>query len=200
MSTDRRHTRGRRALALVAGLTVVATMAGMAACGGDEDEPSTSPTTSSDETASTPSTTAPLSPEEEEAKAVYLELVEVIERLATVSPDPDDPDLARLAVDPVLSSVRDGTTTQRAENQMWRRGDRTSHSVGEAKRTDEGMSLVDCVIENDVLVDLDDESVVQSTPLTTRRLEVTLVETPRGWAVSDIATVERLEGEVPCDA
>lgn len=197
MSTDRRHTRGRRALALVAGLTVVATMAGMAACGGDEDEPSSSPTTSSDETASTPSTTAPLSPEEE-AKAVYLELVEVIERLATEGPDPDDPDLLRLAVDPVLSSVRDGMSTQRAENQLWRRGDHTAHEVGNVERTPEGMRLEDCVVENDVLIDQDDGSVVDAPPLSTRAVEVSLVATSSGWAVSEVATTRVLDGEVSC--
>jgi hypothetical protein len=99
----------------------------------------------------------------------------------------------------VLSSVRDGMTTQRAENQIWQRGDRTSHDVGGVERTPGGIRLEDCVVENDILIDRDDGSVVDAIPLTTRALEVTLVPTAEGWAVSDVATTRRLEGVVSCD-
>jgi hypothetical protein len=193
--TTRRCLFTRAALATLAGLLVVAGVA----CGGDDDdgdETGTDPTAA--ETTTTPSTTAPLTPEEE-AKAVYLEFVDVVNRLLTTSPDPNDPDLHRLAVEPVLSTIRDGTTTQQAENQLWQLGDRTSHDVGTAERTSEGMRLRDCLVENDVLIDQDDGRVVQTTPLTTRDLEVVLVESASGWAVASIETTRKLDGEVSCD-
>ncbi len=99
-----RGGRGRRAGALAAG------------CGGDDDGEDAGTDQTEAETTTTPSTTTPLTPEDE-AKATYLEFVEVVDRLLTTDPDPDDPDLARLAIDPVLSEVRDSLTTLRAENQ-----------------------------------------------------------------------------------
>ena len=198
MPNARRHPRARRLLALLAAGGLAVAMAAACGGGGDDDEAGTDPTTS-DEATTTPSTTAPVTPEDE-AKAVYLEFVEVVERLLTTDASPDDPELLRLAVDPVLSSIRDGTQMQRAENQLWQLGDRTSHRVGEASHTAEGMLLRDCLVENDVLIDQDDGRIVQATPLTTRDLEVTMVQTPAGWAVADIATITKTEGEVPCDS
>ena len=196
MSTDRGHTRGRRALALVARLAVVAALAGMAACGGD-DEPSTSPTTSS-ETTTTPSTTAPLSPEEE-AKAVYLEFVDVVERLVTHDPNPDDPALAELAIDPVLSTMRDSVTTLRSENQVWQQGDRNSHQVFEQQMDgDSRVVLQDCLVENDVLIDRDSGAVVETQPLATRTLEVGMARQGNSWVVATIDIVDEVAGEVPC--
>ena len=199
MSTDRGHTRGRRALALVAGLAVVAAPAGMAACGvDDQDEPSTSPTTSS-ETTTTPSTTAPLSPEEE-AKAVYLEFVDVVERLISTEPDPDDPDLNRLATDPVLGELRDNLGTLRAENHRVTIGPRTSHQV--LTTSSEGSSTViirECYVGNDTTTDLDDGSIVDQG-LSTRVVEGTVVKASDAWVVSEVATLEILDGEVPCPA
>ena len=198
MSTDRGHTRGRRALALGAGLAAVAALAGTAACGGDgEDEPSTSPTTSSDQTTTTPSTTAPVSPEEE-AKAVYLEFVDVVERLASTQPDPNDSDLLRLAVDPVLGAVQDSLSTMQAENHRAQIGDRTSHDVlsVSVERADSA-SVRDCNVANDTTTDLDDGSVVDSG-LSTRLIEATLTSNGQTWVVSDVATIEVLEGDVAC--
>lgn len=192
MTTTRRH---RRVLALVA-MAATVLLAG-ASCGGDDDDDAgADPTTSETSATSSPPTT--LSPEEE-AEAVYLEFVEVVERLLTSSPDPDDPDLARLAVDPVLSTIRDGTATQQAENQLWQLGELTAHNVTSVLLTSAGATLRDCVVENDRLVDQDDGRVVEETPLTTRDLEVTLIEGDNGWVVSEIATLTEHPGQAPCD-
>jgi hypothetical protein len=182
------------ALALLAVLSVAAAMA----CGGDDDDGQDAGSDPTVTQTTTPATSASLTPEDE-AKATYLEFVDVVNRLLTTSPDPNDPDLHRLAVEPVLSTIRDGTTTQQAENQLWQLGDHTSHDVGPAERTSEGMELRDCLVENDVLIDQDDGRVVQTTPLTTRDLEVVLVESASGWAVASIETTRKLDGEVSCD-
>jgi hypothetical protein len=185
----------RAALATLAGLLVVAGIA----CGGDDDdggETGTDPTAA--ETTTTASTTAPLTTEEQ-AKAVYLELVALVERLTAESPDPDDPTLATLAVDPVLSDLRDSLTTLRSENQIWQVGDRTSHSVYSAEINDQGQArLKDCVVENDVLLDRDDGSVVRTTPTTTRDVRVTLTDAGGRWAVAEVETLQAREGEVAC--
>jgi hypothetical protein len=185
---------GRAGVTLLTALALVA----VGACGGDDDDEVAGSDQTGPETTTTTPTTAELTPEAE-AKAAYLEFVAVVERLSTESPDPDDPDLLRLAVDPVLSSVRDGMTTQRAENQIWERGDRTSHEVGTVEPTQSGMRLHDCVVENDVLIDQDDGTIVEAIPLTTRALEVTLVPTADSWAVSEVATTQRHDGETSCE-
>jgi hypothetical protein len=200
--TDNRPPSGRPRLARclrpgLAGLAVVA-LAAAPACGDDEGDDAGTDVTTTTEPPATTSATAPPTPEEE-AEAVYLEFVEVVERLSSTEPDPHDPDLSRLAVDPVLSSVQDSLTTQRAENQLWRKGDRTSHDVSEPLRTADGISLMDCLVENDDLIDQDDGLVVRSTPLTTRELDVLVVESAHGWAVSEIDTSRKVEGEVACD-
>jgi hypothetical protein len=194
-TTRRRRLLARVAVATLTGLLVVSGIA----CSGDHDDGDETGTDPTAADTTTPPTTSPVTPEEE-AKAVYLEFVDVVNRLLTTDPNPDDPDLHRLAVDPVLSTIRDGTLTQHAENQLWQLGDRTSHAVGPAERTSEGMTLRDCLVENDLLVDQDDGRVVHTTPLTTRELEVKLVETPSGWAVASIETTRKLDGEVSCDA
>jgi hypothetical protein len=183
----------------------VATLALAAACGGGDDEPeegspsSTTTTAPSDPTTTSPPTTALTA--EEEAKAVYLEFVDTVTRLGTTDPNPDDPELARLASDPVLGDVRDSLTTQRAENQVWQVGNRTSHEV--LSTTLDGAStavLIACAVENDTLIDRDDGSVVRTVPLATRTLEVTVTRFTGRWTVSDVATRKRVDGEVPCDA
>lgn len=197
MATARRPTRVR--VAALAAALALGLVAGAAACGGDDDddEAGTSPT-SRDTTTTTASPPTTLTPEQE-AEATYLEFVATVERLSTQDPNPDDPALARLAVDPVLSAVRDSLTTQRAEHHVWQRGDRTAHSVsGTSVGADGSVSLDDCLVENDVLIDNDDGSVVETQPLTTRTLAVTLVAQDGGWAVSRVETVAKVDGEASC--
>jgi hypothetical protein len=195
-TTRRRRpfARARTALALLAVLTVAAAMA----CGGhDDEETGTDPTAA--ETTTTPPTTAELTPEEE-AKAVYLEFVNVVDRLVTESPNPNDPELARLAIDPVLGTVHDSVATLQAENQLWQQGDRNSHSTTSPVIGSNGLAtLGDCLVEDDVLVDLDDGSVVRTQPLATRTLEVTLTPQGDSWAVAAIDEVAVVDGEVPCE-
>ena len=197
MSTDRGHTRGRGALALVAGLAVVAALAGMAACGGG-DEPSTSPTTSG-QTTTTPSTTAPLSPEEE-AKAVYLELVDHMYSLMTTAPDPQNELLASLAAEPLLGTLRDSLGTMQAEHHLVEKGSRTGEDVlTVAIGPSTNATLRVCSVGNDTTVDQDDGTVVAGGGISTRLLEVSLVKEPESaWHVNDIGTIDVFEGEVEC--
>ncbi|HEX6424010.1 MAG TPA: hypothetical protein VFZ79_11060 [Acidimicrobiales bacterium] len=167
-----------------------------AACGGGDDAPAddTRGTTTVETT-----TTTQLTPEEE-AEAVYLEFVDTVNRLGQTQPDPDDPQLGRLAKDPVLSSVQDSFTTLRSENQIWQLGESTSNHVMSVEVQGSSLAILyDCVVENDILIDRDDGSVVRAQPLTTRLLMVTLVPTEAGWAVGSIETVQKFDGDVPCD-
>jgi hypothetical protein len=193
-TTRRRRLLARVAVTALAGLLVVSGLA----CSGDDDdgeETGTGPTAAD---TTTPPTTSPVTPEEE-AKAVYLEFVDVVDRLVTESPDPDDPALAELAVDPVLSDVQASLTTLVAENQIWRPGDRSSHDVYDASIDTSGNALLRaCVVENDVLVDQDDGSVVREPPLMTRDLLVTVQQTDAGWAVSSVDTTRAIDGEAEC--
>jgi hypothetical protein len=192
-TTRRGRSVSRAAIAALIGLLVVSGMA----CGDDDDDEAGTDATAAETTTTTP-TADPLTPEEE-AEAVYLELVDLVERLTAESPDPDDPTLAILAVDPVLGDLRDSLTTLRSENQIWQIGDRTSHSVYSAEITDQGQALLkDCVVENDVLLDRDDGSVVRTTPTTTRDVLVTLTDSGGRWAVEDVQTVQVHQGEVAC--
>jgi hypothetical protein len=193
-TTRRRRLLARVAVTALAGLLVVSGIA----CSGDHDDGDETGTDPTAADTTTPPTTSPVTPEEE-AKAVYLELVDLVERLTAESPDPDDPALATLAVDPVLGDLRDSLTTLRSENQIWQVGDRTSHSVYSAEINGQGQALLkDCVIENDVLVDRDDGSVVRTTPTTTRDVLVTLTDAGGRWAVAEVQTIQVHQGEVAC--
>jgi hypothetical protein len=180
----------------------VATLALAAACGGGNDEPdqdsrrSTTTTAPADPTTTTPPTTT-LTPEEE-VEAVYLELVEAVYRLVTTRPDPDDPALARLATEPVLGRMRDSLSTAQAEHHIVQPGPRSSHRIMSVvvEQPDRAV-LRDCSVGNDTTVDQDDGRIVDEG-LTTRVLEATLVSIDGQWLVSSIATVVRLDGEVPC--
>jgi hypothetical protein len=194
-TTRRGRPVSRAAIAALTGLLVVSGMA----CGDDDDDGETGTDATAAETTTTTTTADPLTPEEE-AKAVYLEFVEVVDNLVTESPDPDSPDLARLAVDPVYGTVRDSVATLSAENQRWRQGSRTSHSSTPAViQSDGSAQLRDCLVEDDVLVDQDDGSIVRTQPLATRTLEVTLQPQADSWVVASIDVLAVVDGEVPCD-
>jgi hypothetical protein len=196
-TTRRRCPFTRALLATLTGLLVVAGIA----CGGDDDDhgnAGTDPTAA--ETTTTPSTTAPLTPEEE-AKAVYLDLVEVVYDVMTSTPDPEASELNRLATDPLLGTLRDSLTTMQAEHHVVQRGDRTTQevlSVTVNSPTDASMRA--CSVGNDTTVDRDDGSVVSGGDVSTRLLNVSLTRPQAGgaWQVSDIATVEVFDGEVSC--
>jgi hypothetical protein len=190
-------TRQRRPFTgvLLATLTGLLVVVGIA-CGGDDDdgeETGADPTAA--ETTTPPPTTAP---PEEEAKAVYLELVAVVYRLLTTNPDPDDPELQRLAIDPALSNLRDSLATAQAENHVVQPGPRTSHNVMSVVAESSTRAVLrDCSVGNDTTVDVDDGTVV-SQGLSTRVLEATLERRNGQWVVSDVATVELVDGEVTC--
>ena len=190
----------RRVPALACAVATLALAA--AACGGGDDEPdegslrSTTTTAPSDTTTTTPPTTV-LTPEEE-VEAVYLEFVDTVMRLLTTAPDPDDPHLARLATEPVLGTMRDNLTTMQAENHIVQRGPRTSQRVMSVTMQDTDRAVVRvCSVGNDTRIDQDDGTVIDRG-LTTRVLEATVVLLDGRWAVSDIGTRVRLDGEVPC--
>jgi hypothetical protein len=199
--TDHRPPSGRPRLARylrpgLAGLAVVV-LAAAPACGDDEADDAGTDVTTTTEPPATTSTTAPPTPEEE-AEAVYLELVDVVERLTSTEPDPDDEDLNRLATEPVLGEIRDNFATMLAENHRVEIGSRTSHRVMsvEAEEADTAI-LRECYVGNDTTTDLDDGSIVDQG-LATRVLEATVTRSGGAWAVSDVATIDILDGEVPC--
>jgi hypothetical protein len=181
-------------LATLTGLLVVSGVA----CGGDDDdggETGTDPTAA--ETTTTPPATAPVTPEEE-AKATYLEFVATVEWLLTTSRDPNDTDLNRLAVDPVLSEVKDNLTTMRTENHVVTPGPRTSHTVTAVVLvTPTEAEVSDCYVGNDTTSDADDGTVLDEG-LSTRSIKASLALTEGGWAVSDVTTLEILDGETSC--
>lgn len=165
------------------------------ACGGGDDasEDDARATTTVDPT----TTTTQLTPEEE-AKAVYLELFDTVMRLLTTDQDPDDPDLARLAMDPVLSEIRDNLTTMQAQNHIVEQGPRTSQRVMSISISEPDSALLRaCSVGNDTRIDEDDGTVVDEG-LSTRVLEATMQFDDGIWRVSEIATVERFDGEAPC--
>jgi len=185
----------------VAVLCAAATVVVAAACGGDddpdEDERSASSTTTGEPTTTAPPTTAPPTPEEA-AEAVYLDVVDTVNRLLRTGPDPDDPDLARLMTDPVLSTLRDSLTTMTAEHHIAQAGPRTSHRVMSVTLREPDLAILrDCSVGNDTMIDQDDGSIVDEG-LTTRVLEATINLVNGDWLVSDIGTIVRLDGEVPC--
>jgi len=164
------------------------------ACGGGDDAPEDDAraTTTVD-----PTTTIQLTPEEE-AEAVYLELFDTVMRLLTTDQDPDDPDLARLAMDPVLSEIRDNLTTMQAQNHIVEQGPRTSQRVMSISISEPDSALLRaCSVGNDTRIDEADGTVVDEG-LSTRVLEATMQFDDGIWRVSEIATVERFDGEVPC--
>lgn len=165
----------------------------VAACGGADDAPEDTRVTTTVETTTTTQPTP-----EEEAESVYLELFDTVIRLLTTDQDPDDPDLARLAMDPVLGTFRDSLTTMRSENHIVERGTRTSQTVISVESTTaDTVKLRACSVGNDTTIDQDDGSIIDQG-LSTRLVEVTIRLSGGEWKVSDIATVERFEGEVPC--
>ena len=187
----RRLTRPAAMMGVAVSLTFGAAC-GYDASGDDSSDDSSRPTT--DEATTTSTTLTP----EEAAKATYLEFVETVDRLLTTDPDPDDPDLARLAIDPVLGTVRDSLTTMQAENHLVERGARTSHRVLSVVSDGADVAVLrDCSVGNDTTIDQDDGSIV-AEGLSTRVLEVMLDLVDEQWRVSSISTVERLDGEVPC--
>jgi len=194
-TTRRRRPLGHAALALLAGLVVLAAVA----CSDDddgEDEAGTDPTT--DETTTTPSTTAPLTPEDE-AKATYLEFVAVVERLLTTSRDPGDPDLSRVAADPVLGEVRDNLTTMRTENHVVTIGPRTAHRVTSVALVSPTEAEVnECYVGNDTTTDADDGSVIDQG-LSTRSIRASLALMEDRWVVREVTTLEIFDGETSCD-
>ena len=164
------------------------------ACGGGDDGPEDDAraTTTIDSTTTTQPTP------EEEAEAVYLELFDTVMRLLTTDPDPDSPDLARLAMDPVLSDIRDNLTTMQAANHIVERGPRTSQRVMSILMSEPNSALLRaCSVGNDTRIDQDDGTIVDEG-LSTRVLEATMQLDDGTWRVSEIATVERFDGEVPC--
>ena len=191
MPTARRHHLLRRAATLVA--VVALTAAGACGSGDDASEDDARATTTVDPT----TTTTQLTPEEE-AEAVYLEFVDTVMRLLTTEPDPADADLEQLAIDPLLGRIRDNLATMRAENHVVHRGERTSQQVMSAA-VDSLTSVVlqVCDVGNDTTIDRDDGAIVDDG-LSTRLLEVTVTSHSDKWFVSDIVTVERFSGEVPC--
>lgn len=185
--------------ALLACLAVLAVLL-TAACGDDGGEEAQESTTTSrdDDTTTTPPTTE-LTPEEE-VEAVYLEFVETLRRLVTSDPNPDDPELARLASEPVLGTIRDSLTTQETENQVWQEGDGTSHDVISASvENPTTATVIACAVESDRLIDRDDGSVVRGGRLTTRTLQVTVLRSGNRWTVSEVETLERVPGDVECN-
>lgn len=177
--------------------TLVAAVVLMAAsaCGNGDDAPEedAGATTTVDST----TTTTQLTPEEE-AEAVYLELFDTVMRLLTTDPNPDDPDLARLAMDPVLSDIQDNLTTMKAENHIVERGPRTSQRVMSISISEPGGALLRaCSVGNDTRIDQDDGTIIDEG-LSTRVLEATMQLDGDMWRVSEIATVERFDGEAPC--
>lgn len=193
MSRPRRRNLARRALMLPA----AAILAVAGACGGGDDDPDDDTQGTTTTADATTTTTTELTPEEE-AEAVYLEFVEVVYRLLTTWPDPNDPDLERLAIEPVLGRTRDSLSTMRAENHIVEKGSRTSQHVLSSAITESGTArLRVCSVGNDVTIDQDDGKVVDEG-LSTYLLEVTVESDGGQWKTSDIATIERFDGEVTC--
>lgn len=193
-TTRRRRPLGRTALALLAGLVVLAAVA----CGDDDDEDETGTDPTADETTTTTSTTAESTPEEA-AKATYLEFVEVVERLLTTSRDPSDPDLSRLAVDPVLGEVRDNLTTMRTENHVVTIGPRTAHRVTSvALVSPTEVEVNECYVGNDTTTDADDGTVIDQG-LSTRSIKASLALMEDRWVVREVTTQEIFDGETSCD-
>ena len=192
--------RQRGLVCRVAALCAAAAVTLAAACGGDDsddsDERSSSTTTDDAGTTTAPPTTT-LTPEEA-AEAAYLDFVDTVNRLLRTGPDPDDAHLARIATDPVLGILRDSLTTMQAEHHIVQPGPRTSHRVMSVSlREPDAVVLHDCSVGNDTTVDQDDGTIIDEG-LSTRVLEATIRYVDGRWMVSTIATVVKLNGEVPC--
>ena len=193
-TTRRRGLVRRAGLTLLCGTVVVAVIA----CGGGDDDEDAGTDPTAEDTTTSPPTTEPASPEEE-ARAVYLEFVEVVYGLLTTDPDPDAPALQRVAVDPVLGSLKDNLATMRAEHHIVERGDQTRHEILDVTLDSAGSaSLEVCSTGNDRTLDRDDGSIVDEG-MSARFVDVSLVRGSDGvWRVSELATRQIFDGALEC--
>jgi hypothetical protein len=191
--TSRRRRLFGRARVALAVLAIVAVVA----CGDDDDGEETGTDPTAAETTTTSPTTTELTPEEE-ANAVYLEFVATVERLLTTSRDPNDTDLNRVAIDPVLSELKDNLTTMRTENHVVTIGPRSSHTVTSVDLVSPSEAEVsDCYVGNDTTTDTDDGSVLDEG-LSTRSIKASLATVDGHWVVRDVTTLEIFSGETSC--
>jgi hypothetical protein len=180
---------------LAAGLTALGLMAA-AGCGGGDDDGRRSTTTES----TTPESTAPpTTSQEQRIKDAYLAAVATVDRLTTTTVDPDDPELEARFVDPLLSDVRTQLSTLQAEGRIWVAGDLTEHRIEDAVRytAPDIAVLTDCIVANDVEVDIGATDVSFPAP-ETEQGEATMVFRGGTWFVQDYDPLRHWQGVAGC--
>ena len=163
---------------------------------GDSTQADDPPSTRSTTTTAEPTTTT-LSTQSE-VQETYMAFVAMLDRITTTTVDPNDPELEVRLIDPALSDIRTRLSTWQAQGQIWLAGDLTRHRVETVFVSPNSHSAVvtDCVVENDVLVQID-TSAPFPIPRTTR-VRTSLVNQGDAWMVRDSDEVEHWEGVAGC--
>ena len=183
---------GRRALvgALCVGL--------LAACSGGGGGSAATTTTSSRATSTTKATTSTTTPEEA-VKTAYLAYWKMIDRLFA-SPDPDDAELARAAVDPILSFLKDDLTTRRSEGRTTRFPTDpalNSHRIDLVAASGTTATVTDCFVDGRIAVAGDGST---NDSVVTKTTRGSLVRDGDTWKVSDVQFIDHTNGRAGCAA
>lgn len=191
----------RRALT---GVLVAATMGagavGMAGCGGDSADSAAPSTTETEVTTTESTTTSTTTVTEEEAILAANQGYWDTWILANNPPNPDHPDLARYATGAALESNRSSITENQALGRAFRArtGGQARHSTQIEARASEFASVVDCSIDDGVVVDVLDGSVLDDS-VATWLYRTTLQRSPAGdWRVAFVNVESRWEGVAGC--
>ncbi|HEX2384663.1 MAG TPA: hypothetical protein VHI95_18615, partial [Acidimicrobiales bacterium] len=135
-----------RAVRAAVAVLVVAVAAACSGGSGDQAAPSSTTTTTTAPTTTEPTTTT-LS-QEEQVKQAYLAYWQMADRLGK-TPDPQDPELPQRAVDPLLSSIRDGLNTQAAQGRTFVTvdGRPNQHRVDQVQVMGGAAKVNDCFVD-----------------------------------------------------
>jgi hypothetical protein len=167
----------------------------VAACSAGGGGSATSRTTTSS-TTSTSAPTTTTSPEDA-VKAAYLAYWKMADRLFG-APDPDDPELSELAVEPLLSKLKDQLSTKRSEGHRYivSAGRRNDHVVLSVSVDDGSGEISDCFVDG--RTEVDSSNGVVDNAVATKLAQATLALDGMHWKVKDVQFVQETEGVSGC--
>jgi hypothetical protein len=200
------HARARTALRTpLTTVPLVALGLLLAACGGgveaDAGGAAPAPDTTSTETTAAPTTNdskpADIHGDAAEARAVYDRYWSAW-RIANNPPEPMNEQLRETAADPLLTETTSAITTRAnaGVSMVPSPDDQYSHEVRSVTVEGDEASIVDCSIDDAVLVS--ESGQVLNDAVETRLIEARLIRIEGQWRVSDLKTLWRSDGVKPC--